>query len=144
MKKCTNCGLANEDNQIVCWSCMNNLVPEPARPSEGSVTCSDLVGSGTLHASEHCGVAVEMWQCSPMLRWKKNYLDRKERDGSIARYGELAPTLQQLWSEQFSGRTEWRDVPLVDGQEPTAEVSDVCPPLASETEKPRTGTRSLH
>ena len=27
---------------------------------------------------------------------------------------------------------------------PNAEVSDVCPPLASETEKPRTGTRSLH
>lgn len=25
-----------------------------------------------------------------------------------------------------------------------AEVSDVCPPLASDTEKPRTGTRSLH
>ena len=25
-----------------------------------------------------------------------------------------------------------------------AEVSDVCPPLTSETEKPRTGTRSLH
>lgn len=27
---------------------------------------------------------------------------------------------------------------------PNVEVSDVCPPLASETEKPRTGTRSLH
>ena len=29
-------------------------------------------------------------------------------------------------------------------ESPNAEVSDVCPPLASETEKPRTGTRSLH
>ena len=112
MKKYPQCGIHTFVTTDVC-GCdkRNNLVPEPARPSEGSVTGSDLVGSRTLHTSEHRSVAVEMWQCSPMLQWKKNYLEQKDRDGSITRYGVLAPTLQQLWSERMTGRTEWRDVP---------------------------------
>lgn len=59
---------------------------------------------------------IEEWICTPILRWRKN-LDQRlgvMLDGSITAiaYGELAPTLQQLWNERRSGTTEWRDVPI--------------------------------
>jgi hypothetical protein len=38
-----------------------------------------------------------LWICSPRLRWIQSADDRR---------------LQQLWSETYSGRTEWRDVPV--------------------------------
>jgi len=43
MKTCI-CGEGAQVTQPGCPVCDNNPVPEPARPSEGSVTCSDLVG----------------------------------------------------------------------------------------------------
>ncbi len=41
----------------------------------------------------------EVWTCSAMIRWKQRYA------GS-----GVETVLQQLWSEEFSGKKEWREV----------------------------------
>jgi len=41
--RCPKCDTRNGPNNERCWKCGNDLVPEPARSSEGSVTCSDWV-----------------------------------------------------------------------------------------------------
>jgi hypothetical protein len=42
--KCQHCGDTKWIGGDERPDCAKNLAPEPARPSEGSVTCSDLVG----------------------------------------------------------------------------------------------------
>jgi hypothetical protein len=59
----------------------------------------------------HNLVLIESWACSPILRYKKNYIEQTN-GVEITRIGERAPTLQQSWIECFSGKQEWRDVPI--------------------------------
>ena len=59
MKTCP-CGWKNKDSDAFCEGCLAELVPEPARPSEGSVTCSEWVEE--LEAAlSHVGNALDKW-----------------------------------------------------------------------------------
>lgn len=49
-------------------------------------------------SGDHAVGSVQVWIASSMIRWK-------------------GTNLQQLWTEQLSRKTEWRDVPRVEEEE---------------------------
>jgi hypothetical protein len=67
--------------------------------NEGAVTCA----------------AVEIWECSPMLRWVTRYKQieqyRPEWGDTCSVGQESYRVLQQLWWTRNTGKREWRDVP---------------------------------
>lgn len=60
---------------------------------------------------------IELWECSPQLRWQTRYVPVPEgTSGAVGLMGSYVRRafLQQLFSERFTGKTEWRDVPEAD------------------------------
>jgi hypothetical protein len=106
----------------------NNATPETEPSREGFVTSSDLVGSGGNATTEVNGGAGNVWIQGAALRWKRERSDRNPIAALMGAMGALPPVLQQAWTEQMTGRVEWRDVPTEEEEEPTESSSETGSP----------------